>query len=131
GAHGPLQATAGRIEVTDTQKAGRGLFIHRGIVAEGSVAVNDTAKATADASRRADIARNHTATHLLHAALRKVLGAHVQQAGSLVAPDRLRFDFSHIAPMSIEEIGEVQRLVNEWVRADGPVRPRESSYQQA
>ncbi len=105
--------------------------MHRGRVEQGLIAVNDRVSAEVDLLRRADIARNHTGTHLLHAALRRVLGPHVQQAGSLVAPDRLRFDFSHIAPMTPEQIGEVQRLVNECVRADWQVQPHEESYEEA
>ncbi len=150
GDQGVLIGPSGRVRVTDTQKAGRGLYVHKGIIerrpeliesetlrverlveGQGSIAVGETVTATVDLQRRADIARNHTGTHLLHAALRKVLGSHVQQAGSLVSPDRLRFDFSHIAPMTRDEMDEVQRLVNEKIREDWPVQPRTSSYQQA
>ena len=131
GDQGALRCGSGSVDVLDTVKAGHGLIVHRGRVANGTVMVNETVTAQVDALRRADIARNHTATHLLHAALRQVLGAHVQQAGSLVAPDRLRFDFSHIAPVSREELDAVQRLVNEKVREDWHVHPHESSYQEA
>ena len=131
GDQGVLQSGSGAVQVTDTLHAGRGLLVHRGVVTQGSVVVNEEMTARVDAGRRADTARNHTATHLLHAALRKILGHHVQQAGSLVAPDRLRFDFSHIAPMTREEIDQVQRLVNQRIREDWQVRPRTSSYQEA
>ena len=131
GDQGEIVGPSGRVRITDTQKAGRGLYVHRGVVKSGAVAVGETVTATVDLLRRADIARNHTGTHLLHAALRKVLGSHVQQAGSLVSPDRLRFDFSHIASMTRDEMDQVQRLVNEKIREDWPVQPRTSSYQQA
>ena len=81
--------------------------------------------------RRLDIARNHTATHLLQSALRQVLGEHVQQRGSLVAPERLRFDFSHLTAMTQEEIKEVQRIVNEKIRQNLRVYDEETSYQKA
>ncbi|MBI2887425.1 MAG: alanine--tRNA ligase [Chloroflexi bacterium] len=139
GDQGEIQGPSGRIHIVDTFRAGRGLIVHRGLVerrpealeGHGSVMVGEPVTARVDANRRADTARNHTATHLLHAALRQVLGGHVQQAGSLVAPDRLRFDFSHIAPVSREEMDEVQRIVNQKIREDWPVRPRTSGYQEA
>ena len=131
GDQGEILSGSGAVRVVDTIHAGRGLVVHRGVVSHGGVMVNEVVTARVDTARRADIARNHTATHLLHAALRIVLGPHVQQAGSLVAPDRLRFDFSHIAPLSREEIDRVQRLVNEKIREDWTVRPKETGYQEA
>ena len=128
---GALLFSSGSIEVQDTFKVGHGLIAHRGVVASGTVMVNETVTAQVDAQRRADIARNHTATHLLHAALRQVLGPHVQQAGSLVAPDRLRFDFSHITALSPEEVAAVERLVNENIREDWRVEPHTTGYQEA
>ena len=87
--------------------------------------------ARVDPIRREDTARNHTATHMLHAALRQVLGAHVRQAGSLVAPDRLRFDFSHVQPVTDDELWRVQHLVNEKIRQNARVLKSEDSYQEA
>jgi len=110
----------GVIEVTDTQKAG-GLYLHKARVLEGEVSVGQTVRATIDAERRRHIMRNHTATHLLQAALRAVLGTHVFQKGSLVAPDRLRFDFTHTQPMTNEEIRRVEDLVNAHILDDTPV----------
>ena len=93
--------------------------------------VGDEVKAVVDTERRLDIARNHTATHLLQAALRQVLGEHVQQRGSLVAPDRLRFDFSHLAAMTREEIKAVQHIVNEKIRQNLKVYDEETAYKKA
>jgi alanyl-tRNA synthetase len=84
-----------------------------------------------DAARRWDIRRNHTATHLLHAALRRVVGPHARQSGSLVAPDRLRFDFTHVEALKPEELADVQRLVNEKIRENLPVRTQRKSYEEA
>ncbi|HLC29689.1 MAG TPA: alanine--tRNA ligase-related protein, partial [Dehalococcoidia bacterium] len=131
GDQGVIQAPSGSIRIVDTYREGRGLIVHRGIVEQGGIAVGEQVTARVDLPRRADIARKHTGTHLLHAALRKVLGTHVHQAGSLVTPDRLRFDFTHIAAVTKEEIAEVQRLVNQNVREDWPVHLRTASYQQA
>ncbi|UCC16283.1 MAG: alanine--tRNA ligase, partial [Dehalococcoidales bacterium] len=102
-----------------------------GKVIEGSFSIGDEVEAEVDTGRRNDIARNHTATHLLQAALRSVLGDHIQQRGSLVAPDHFRFDFSHLTAMLPEEIDEVQRIVNEGIRANLPVYDEEISYTQA
>jgi alanyl-tRNA synthetase len=98
---------------------------------EGQISVNDEVEAIVDEKRRLDIARNHTATHLLQAALRQVLGSQVQQAGSLVAPERLRFDFTHVGTISKEQLNEVQRIVNERVRQNLPVRSKIASYSEA
>jgi alanyl-tRNA synthetase len=100
------------VQVTDVQKAPNGYHLHKAKVLSGTVSVLATVEAAIDHDRRADITRNHTATHLLHKALREVLGEHVAQAGSLVGPDRLRFDFSHVSGMTAEEIAEVERRVN-------------------
>jgi len=128
---GEIVAPNGRVAVDDTRSPAEGLIVHRGRVVEGRIAVNDAVRATVDVEKRRASQRNHTATHLLHAALRQVLGAHVRQAGSLVAPDRLRFDFTHIEPAKPEELAAVQRLVNEKVREDIDVHWEVQPYEQA
>ena len=106
------------------QKRADGLFVHYGKVEAGKVTVGDAVRLTVDRSRRSMIRANHSATHLLHAALRNVLGTHVVQKGSLVAPDRLRFDFSHQKPMDAHEIEAVEDLANAVVLEDAPVVTR-------
>ena len=128
---GIMEGASGDIRVEDTQSPVTGVIVHRGRVANGTVAKGDEVVASVDGDRRLDAARNHTATHLLHAALRAVLGGHVRQAGSLVAPDRLRFDFTHVSPLTPEETGKVEALVNERIRANVPVRKRETSFREA
>jgi len=128
---GELQMSAGRVVVTATVKPVPEVIVHRGRVAEGRVAEGDRVSALVDQERRLDIARNHTATHLLHRALRQVLGEHAAQSGSLVAPDRLRFDFSHLSPLSAEELRRVEAIVNDRIRANLPVTVRETSYDEA
>jgi alanyl-tRNA synthetase len=131
GDRGEIIGPHGRVRVDDTQRAAERLIVHRGRVVEGRIAVNDAVVAQVDEARRHDIMRNHTATHLLHAALRRVLGTHVRQAGSLVTPDRLRFDFTHVEALKPEELAAVQSLVNDRIRADLPVRTRQSSFDDA
>jgi alanyl-tRNA synthetase len=103
------------IDIIDTRQPVAGLVVHYGTISSGPVHAGDEAVATINTERRFDIMRNHTATHLLHAALREILGDHVRQAGSLVAPDRLRFDFTHSHAMSAEEIRQVEDWVNEAI----------------
>jgi alanyl-tRNA synthetase len=119
------------VEVTDTKRDTSGVIYHVGRVTAGEIAVNDQVRAEVDATRRKDAARNHTGTHLLHAALRHVLGEHVHQRGSLVAPDRLRFDYNHTEAPNPDVLAEVRQLVNDKVRADIAVRTRETSIDQA
>ncbi len=121
----------GRAEVTDVQKAPAGAFLHRGRIVSGEFADGDRCRLTVDRDRRARIARHHTATHLLHAALRRVLGEHVIQAGSLVTPEELRFDFSHFSRMTEEEIARVEELINSVVLSDLPVETREMPLEEA
>jgi alanyl-tRNA synthetase len=119
------------IEVEDTRQPVRGLIVHVGEVIEGTPRTSDEARAEVDAERRADITRNHTGTHLLHAALRHRLGTHVQQRGSLVAPDRLRFDFAHDQKVSEQELRDIEAEVNEVILANYPVYAEEKPLAQA
>ena len=119
------------IEITAMRKPAAGVIVHQGQVIAGSPKVGDSALAEVDRERRREIMRNHTATHLLHAALHQVLGTHAQQAGSLVAPDRLRFDFNHPQPMSREEILEVEAIVNREILANHPLNIVEKPLQEA
>ncbi|MGA8707830.1 MAG: alanine--tRNA ligase [Steroidobacteraceae bacterium] len=117
-------------EVEDTQKRGA-VHAHRGTLKSGVLRLGDTLTAAVDAARRQAIRLNHTATHLLHAALRSVLGTHVVQKGSLVAADRLRFDFSHFQPVTDDELQRIERLVNEQIRANDEVDTRHMDYEDA
>ncbi len=113
--HGTITVGSGIFSVTDVQKNKGGKYMHYGVMKEGSLKVGDTVTAAIDEGRRKAIARAHSATHMLDKALRTVLGAHVQQAGSLVEPDRLRFDFTHFSAMTAEELNQVSRMVNEAI----------------
>ena len=128
---GEITGAEGSIRVHDTQEVMPGLTVHFGKVAQGSVSMGETVDAYVDPIRREDTARNHTATHLLHAALRQVLGPHVRQAGSLVSPDRLRFDFTHVQQVTDDEMWQVQLLVNEKIRQNARVLRDEDTYQEA
>ena len=105
----------GKVEVHNTKRLPEGTVYHIGTVVEGSISEGDDVTLEVDTNRRAAMARNHTATHLLHAALKKVLGEHVNQAGSLVTPDYLRFDFTHFSPVTQEELDQIEALVNEEI----------------
>ena len=131
GDSGELIGPNGRVEVRDTQNVMPDVTVHFGAVIEGSVALGDTVETYVHPIRREDTARNHTATHMLHAALRQVLGAHVRQAGSLVTSDRLRFDFTHVQPVTEEELWQIQLLVNEKIRQNSPVVKSEDTYASA
>ncbi len=128
---GRIAGVDGSFRVLDTTVATEGLARHTGYLAEGSLEAGAQVHAAIDSARRQAIRRNHTATHILQAALRAVLGEHVKQQGSLVAPDRLRFDFSHFAALTPEELAEVTALVNAEVLADEPVRTYETSRHEA
>jgi alanyl-tRNA synthetase len=119
------------VEVEDMRQPVPGLIVHVGEVTHGRPRVKDPVWALVDAARRVDIARNHTATHLLHSELRYILGEHVQQAGSLVAPDRLRFDFTHGAMLTQEELDAVEQSVNDAILANYPLRAEQEAYQEA
>ena len=128
---GEIRTQDGVVAIADTQRPVPGLVVHRGRVAAGMVRVGETARLRVDAPRRRDIMRNHTATHLLHRALREILGDHARQAGSLVAPDRLRFDFFHLKPVSPDERVRLEARVNEQVLAALPVRTEIMAYRDA
>jgi alanyl-tRNA synthetase len=127
---GELSGPGVRFVVEDTLKRGNA-HSHVGKVVEGKLAVGDTLGSHVDAQRRRATALNHTATHLLHAALRKTLGAHVTQKGSLVAPDRLRFDFSHFQPITPDELRQIEHLVNAEIRRNEPAETQEMAYDAA
>ncbi|MEE9365579.1 MAG: alanine--tRNA ligase, partial [Dehalococcoidales bacterium] len=128
---GQIRSVSGQFTVADTIRIPPDIMVHQGKVADGTLAVGDEVEAEVDETRRLDIARNHTATHLLQHALRSVLGEHVQQRGSLVAPDQFRFDFSHLNAMLREEIESVQHQVNEKIRQNLRVYDEEVPYKQA
>ncbi|MCK4722107.1 MAG: alanine--tRNA ligase, partial [Dehalococcoidia bacterium] len=133
---GKIATDSSQIDITNTVwspygSLGEGAIIHLGQVVKGTISVGDIAEAEVDIARRLDIARNHTATHLLQTALRQVLGSHVQQRGSLVAPDRLRFDFSHLTAISKQQLDEIQHIVNERIRENLPVISKVVPYKQA
>jgi len=113
GDQGTLVGKNGEVKVEDCKKSANGKLLHIGKVIKGTLSTGDRVQTIVDKERRADISRNHTATHLLHAALRKVLGSHVEQSGSLVTPERLRFDFTHFEPISKDDLRKVERLVNQ------------------
>jgi len=117
--------------VDDTRKQANGVFVHYGEMAAGELQQGSSCQATVDAPRRADIALNHSATHLMHAALRQVLGPHVAQKGSLVDAERLRFDFAHNQPVNIEQIKEVERIVNQQIRLNAEVSADEMDKDKA
>ena len=121
---GTIASDTARLTVTDTQKKGDGVFVHNAVVEEGTLKVGDAVALTVDHARRSRLRANHSATHLLHEALREVLGTHVAQKGSLVAPERLRFDVSHPKPMSAEELRVIEDMANEIVVQNAPVTTR-------
>jgi alanyl-tRNA synthetase len=128
---GEINSQKGKVTITNTIRPPSDVIIHQGKVVEGSISVGDKVKAKVDVARRLDIARNHTATHLLQAALRQTLGCHVYQKGSLVEPERFRFDFSQLVPITEEELTEIQRQVNEWIRQNLKVEAKTLPHSQA
>src|SRR5262249_40299705 len=132
GDRGWITTDAGaRIEITDTQKIGGGVVAHRGIVREGALAVGDRVRLAIDGARRAAARVSHSATPLAHGALRRRLGAHVKQAGSLVDPTKLRFDFSHHKPIAPDDLRAIEDEVNAEIRANVEVTSEEMSYDDA
>jgi alanyl-tRNA synthetase len=125
------EETLWEIEIDDVREPVAGLLVHAGRVLQGRPRTGDAAWVIVDAARRIDIARNHTATHLLHSELRYILGEHVQQAGSLVAADRLRFDFTHGAMLTQEELDAVEQSVNDAILANYPLQAEQTTYQEA
>lgn len=128
---GKIDGANGQFLVTDTVRVPPDIIVHQGHVIQGELSVGEEVTAAVDPERRLDIARNHTATHLLHFALRQVLGDHARQRGSLVAPERFSFDFSHLTAMTPPELEQVQRIVNDKIRQNLPVYDEEMSYQEA
>jgi len=131
GDRGTLLAAGVRFDVTDTQKLQPGVIAHHGTVRQGTLRVGEQVQAQVDAVLRERTRRNHSATHLMHAALRAVLGKHVQQKGSLVDAVRTRFDFSHDKPVSAQEIRRVEQSVNDAIRANAAVAVRQMAYEDA
>ena len=127
---GSLRSVDASFEVRDTRKSGKAI-LHIGVVQSGSLKMGDTLTASVDADRRGRTVLNHSATHLLHAALRRLLGEHVTQKGSLVAPDRLRFDFSHYEAVSPDQLHEIEDLVNAEIRRNAAAEIRHMSYDDA
>jgi alanyl-tRNA synthetase len=128
---GVLQGGGVRFQVADTQKIQNNVFGHHGELLEGTLAVGDTVDAQVDAVQRARTVRNHSATHLMHKALRQVLGSHVQQRGSLVDAEKTRFDFAHDAPMTASQIAEVEQIVNAQVLENHPANAQVMPYDEA
>ncbi|HXE18860.1 alanine--tRNA ligase [Castellaniella sp. UC4442_H9] len=128
---GVLASAAARFQVADTHKIQSHVFGHHGTLVEGTLSVGDTLDARVDAQRRADTMRNHSATHLMHKALRQVLGDHVRQRGSLVDPEKTRFDFAHDAPLTPEQIARVEAIVNDQILSNQPVQAQQMPYDQA
>lgn len=128
---GEIRSNKGRVAITNTVRSPSDVIIHQGKVVEGSISVGDEVEAKIDVARRLDIARNHTVTHLLQAALRRTVSSHVQQKGSLVEPEKLRFDFSQLASITEEQLAEIQGWVNERIRQNLPLKTKNMPHSQA
>jgi alanyl-tRNA synthetase len=131
GDRGVIETPSGRVAVADTQRPAGELVVHRGQVVSGRVRVGEAAQLRVDRDAREATVRNHSGTHLLHAALRSVLGPQAVQKGSLVSPERLRFDFTHDAPLSDDEIERIEDLVNAWIEANDAGAVRQMGYREA
>jgi alanyl-tRNA synthetase len=128
---GEMISQKGKIGVTNTLRTLAHVIIHGGKVVKGSISIGDEVDAKVDVARRLDIARNHTATHLLQAALRQIVSKDIEQRGSSVEPGRFRFDFSHLSPIMREELEKIQRQVNEWIRQNLRVKAKTLPYAEA
>ncbi|MCX7781488.1 MAG: alanine--tRNA ligase [Negativicutes bacterium] len=126
---GVITGASGQFHVKNTCKLPDGTIYHLGVITQGVIEQNEGVTLSVDNDRKADIRRNHTATHLLHAALKKILGTHANQAGSYVGPDRLRFDFSHFAAVTPEELAAVEAAVNDIILANQPVAVIETTQE--
>jgi len=131
GDQGLIVGPACRVQIRDTTKVGKEICLHKGIVLEGQLHVGDPVKSTVNSTTRQDAARNHTATHLVHAALRELLGPHVKQYGSLVAPNRLRFDFAHFKALSSRDVDSIEALVNEQIQINTAVQTQVMNMHEA
>jgi len=131
GDHGLIETETGRVDIEDTQRPVEGLIVHRGKVVRGEVHVDQGAELLVDTMHRAGAVRHHSGTHVLHAALREVLGPTATQRGSLVTPGRLRFDFSHDAPVTREELERIEDLANEWIAENAPAVVETLPYREA
>ena len=128
GDHGIIRGPAGEFEVMDTQRPIEGLVVHIGKVTQGAIKAGESVGAVVDDRRRQHVQHHHTATHLLNAALRELVSATVRQAGSLVAPDRLRFDFTHYEAVHADQLEAIERRVNQWIMDDTPVTTYSMAY---
>ncbi len=128
---GEISSTRGKICITNTIKTPFDVIVHHGKVVDGVISVGDEVEAKVDVARRQDIARNHTATHLLQAALRQIVDRRIEQKGSLVEPERFRFDFSHLGQVTEEQLNRVQRQVNDWIRQNLKAQAKRLTYKQA
>ena len=131
GDSGEISSRKGKVAIVNTIRTPSDVIVHQGKVVEGSIFVGDKVEAKVDSARRLDIARNHTATHLLQAALRQIVDRRIEQKGSLVEPERFRFDFSHLAPITEEQLNEIQRQVNKWIRQNLKAEAKVLPYKQA
>ncbi|MEA1871858.1 MAG: alanine--tRNA ligase [Chloroflexota bacterium] len=131
GDSGEINSKKGKVVVTNTLRTPSDVIIHRGKLVEGRISISDEVEAKVNFARRLDIARNHTATHLLQAALRQILGSRVYQKGSLVEPERFRFDFSYLGQVTEEQLNEIQRQINEWIRQNLKAEAKTLPYKQA
>lgn len=131
GDQGLLVGPEGRVEIKETTRPAPTLILHKGVVSKGRIREGEQLRLTVNRTTRHDAARNHTATHLVHAALRDMLGPHVKQYGSLVAPNRLRFDFAHFRPLSSRDIDDIETMVNDEIRKNESVRTEVMSIQDA
>jgi len=128
---GEISSPKGKVAVTNVIRTPSDVIVHHGKVIKGSISIGDEVEAKVDVDRRLDIARNHTATHLLQAALRQIVDSRIEQKGSLVEPERFRFDFSYLGQVTEEQLNEIQRQINEWIRRDLKAKAKRVPYKQA